>query len=131
MVRWVLLRHTLADGTSHLDWMIEREPGGGLLSFRLEQGVDPWAAAEFEARMIGDHRPEYLEYEGPVSGGRGGVRRIARGECDVMIESTDAQRVWVRLAGVETGRIGRPRPDGGPGVWMFELASTEVFGHTG
>jgi hypothetical protein len=78
----VLLEHRLPDGSSHLDWMIAVDPAGTgpLVSFRLARRVDELRGGEqLAAEMIGDHRPAYLEYEGPVQGGRGHVRRLARG----------------------------------------------------
>ena len=35
------------------------------------------------ARRIGDHRKAYLDYEGPVSGGRGDVTRVDRGTVEI------------------------------------------------
>ena len=35
------------------------------------------------ARRIFDHRRDYLDYEGPVSGNRGTVRQWDRGRCSV------------------------------------------------
>ena len=32
---------------------------------------------------LGEHRREYLTYEGPVSGGRGEVKRVAGGTYDL------------------------------------------------
>lgn len=96
MARWVLLRHTLADGTSHLDWMLERpeqdrgrslEPchqgTDSLLSFRLAMDVDFRTVAKFEAERLDDHRIEYLDYQGPVSRDRGTVTQMLCGRCEV------------------------------------------------
>ena len=95
MGRWVLLRHVLGDGTSHLDWMMERPGAAGLLSFRLAEGVDPRRGERFEAERIGEHRREYLEYEGPVSGDRGVLRRVADGECRVEVgEGEGLEMTW-------------------------------------
>ncbi|MEM8836425.1 MAG: hypothetical protein AAGD00_11490 [Planctomycetota bacterium] len=96
--RWVLLRHDLDDGSRHFDWLLER-PGDdahdldrrSLLSFRLQGllGSEP-----FDAARMGDHRRAYLDYQGPVSGGRGRVSRVDEGAC--LLEET-AQRVTVQL----------------------------------
>lgn len=87
--RCVVLRHDLPDGSWHLDWMIQRPPAangaaGTLLTFRTAFRLDlvappPHAqgSVEFEAQRLGEHRPEYLEYEGPLTGNRGTVRREA------------------------------------------------------
>lgn len=76
--RCVLLRHTLPDGSSHFDWMLEVAPNAPLRTFRLDQ--PPEAPAAFFARSMPDHRHAYLSYEGPVSGGRGSVVRVRTGE---------------------------------------------------
>ena len=78
----VLLAHELPDGTSHVDWMIASEPTGRepLVTFRLENRIDEMAAGQrLLAQRIDDHRPAYLDYEGPVSGDRGTVRLLTRG----------------------------------------------------
>ena len=80
--RTVQLRHTLPDGTSHIDWMIAPDEAGRepLMSFRIDRRLDTLAGGEqVAARRIADHRPAYLEYEGPVSPDRGSVARIANG----------------------------------------------------
>ena len=83
----VVLRHTLGDGTAHLDWMIERtDPATELITFRIEVGVDLRKPGIVHAERIGDHRRAYLNYEGAVSGGRGRVERIARFGVVTLIE---------------------------------------------
>jgi hypothetical protein len=61
--------------------MIETEPGAdGLATWRAPS----WPLVDGSPQTsLGVHRPEYLKYEGPVSGGRGEVRRIAAGWCRV------------------------------------------------
>jgi hypothetical protein len=44
-----------------------------------------------------DHRLAYLDYEGPISGGRGSVRQRERGSYDWLWDSSDG--LAVRLAG--------------------------------
>lgn len=60
--------------------MLEAEAGAGLATWQLP--VWPITAAT-PARRLPDHRREYLNYEGPVSGGRGSVRRVEGGLCDI------------------------------------------------
>ena len=73
MPLFVLLEHD--HPVPHLDFMIEGN--GALLTWRLSK--PPTGAAQPAVR-IGDHRSAYLDYEGPVSGGRGAVRREDGGE---------------------------------------------------
>ena len=78
----VLLLHEQEDGTQHVDWMLAQDPRGRdpLITFRLPCRLDTLAPGNaVEAVRIADHRPAYLEYEGPVSGDRGTVRRVAAG----------------------------------------------------
>lgn len=74
-LRFVVLHHT-GLGEPHFDLMLERSPGGPLQTFRLPD----WPVTRrMSLTPLGDHRPDYLDYEGPVSGGRGAVRRVAAG----------------------------------------------------
>jgi hypothetical protein len=79
----VLLKHELPDGSSHFDWLLERagHPDLGLVTFRVQVRPDENTASHFEAVRLADHRREYLTYEGPISGGRGRVIRLASGAC--------------------------------------------------
>lgn len=91
--RCVVLRHELCDGTWHYDWMLERAsaaqpPGserGTLITFRTNVLVTTTNA--FAAQRLGDHRAIYLDYQGPVSGNRGTVRRVARGWCTIEVDT--------------------------------------------
>jgi len=80
----VLLRHDLPDGSSHIDWMFaqDAEARRRLVTFRTTPRPDEimHAGAVLAVERIGDHRPAYLEYEGPISGDRGNVARVARGQ---------------------------------------------------
>jgi DNA polymerase Ligase (LigD) len=91
MPRFVVLTHD--HPKLHWDFMLEHE--GVLRTWRLAK--EPDATDSIEAEPLADHRIAYLEYEGPVSGGRGEVRRWDRGNYE-LIESSP-ERVVVRLAG--------------------------------
>ena len=69
MLRFVVLTHDHPDW--HWDFMLERD--GGLQTWRLVES--PLTPGVVKAEPLSVHRLEYLEYEGPVSGGRGEVRR--------------------------------------------------------
>jgi hypothetical protein len=71
--RFVLLHHNWP--FPHYDLMLEWH--GVLKTWRLPEIPKPGVALTVEA--IGDHRLAYLDYEGPVSGGRGEVRRVDAG----------------------------------------------------
>src|SRR5688572_24921081 len=78
----VLLRHDLPDGSHHFDWMLGTESEGRspLITFRLSARLDDLAAGQsIRAERIADHRPDYLGYEGAISGDRGSVTRVRSG----------------------------------------------------
>lgn len=76
-------------------WDLFLEAGPVLRSWRLPVPLDP--AAPVPAEPAPDHRPTYLDYEGPVSGGRGTVTRVDAGTF--VWEADTPELVAVRLAG--------------------------------
>lgn len=83
MPSFVVLSHTFSkaqSGQNHLDLMIEYD--GQLLTWRIMQW--PPSTETQVAIQLPPHRLAYLEYEGPVSGNRGTVRRVARGSCQIV-----------------------------------------------
>jgi cupin 2 domain-containing protein len=74
-LRYVVLRH---DGVAdpHFDLMFETSPGSPLATWRSPD----WPVRDgAPLTHVPDHRADYLTYEGPVSRGRGTVRRVAAG----------------------------------------------------
>ncbi len=105
----VALQHVRPGRPDHVDWLLARDPAGErpLRSFRC--GASPTAlaaerpAGDERARVLGmraiaDHRTRYLDYEGPVSRGRGEVRRIARGRWRAAGPADDAAGEQLELA---------------------------------
>jgi hypothetical protein len=74
-LRYVVLRHEGVE-EPHYDLMFETSPGSALVTWR-----SPRWPIEVDTPLVRlkEHRREYLDYEGPVSGGRGEVRRIVGG----------------------------------------------------
>lgn len=100
MPRTVLLKHTLPDGTWHYDWLIARDGdedgtgAGPTIAFRVDERIDePGHSKAILVDRLTDHRPLYLTYTGPVSGGRGSVERLAEGTCRVLVEGSDIVEV--------------------------------------
>jgi len=92
--RFVILQHTVGD-SQHWDFMLERE--GVLATWRLNRLPAQDEDRLIAATKINDHRLAYLEYEGPISGDRGIVRRVYSGEV-VYAEITED--IWrFQLAG--------------------------------
>ncbi len=95
----VLLEHTLPDGSSHFDWLIDRphnpsptDPNRGnpehrMITFRCT--IDPFDCEThpWTGTRLPDHRARYIDYEGPISGDRGRVRRLWRTPCVLVEES--------------------------------------------
>lgn len=69
MPRYVILAHDYPE--LHWDLMLER--GDVLRTWRL--WATPTDGETVSAEAIADHRPMYLDYEGPVSNNRGTVAR--------------------------------------------------------
>ena len=83
--RYVVLRHE-GYGQPHYDLMFETSPGSDLLTWRspnwpLEDGSTLTA--------LNEHRRAYLTFEGPLSGGRGHVRRIHGGNYELSLNSPE------------------------------------------
>jgi hypothetical protein len=69
MPRYVILEHD----HPFLHWDLMLESGSALRTWRLL--AQPRSGQTIPAEAIFDHRLAYLDYEGPVSGGRGRVKR--------------------------------------------------------
>ncbi len=93
MPRFVLLEHD--HPSRHWDFMLEAGPV--LRTWRLF--APPTIDQAVEAESIGDHRRAYLDYEGPVSGDRGTVKRWDSGKFE-WIEDGEQVTV-VRLMGIK------------------------------
>ena len=92
--RFVILHHMQNDG-EHWDLMLEH--AGILWTWQLEREPTTRDALPMPARRIEDHRLAYLSYEGPISRGRGSVRRIDSGLVEY--EDITSQRVAFQLFG--------------------------------
>src|SRR5262245_30601307 len=91
MPRFVVLEHD--HPALHWDFMLEAGPV--LRTWRLS--APPARDRIVEAAASFDHRPAYLDYEGPVSGGRGRVRRWDGGDYELTDDTSDG--IVVRLIG--------------------------------
>lgn len=92
MPRFAVLDHDWPH--PHRDLLLER--GGVLKAWRLPPAFD--LTSPLPAVALGDHRPAYLDYEGPVAGDRGRVSRWDGGELEW--ESHSADEIVVRLGGI-------------------------------
>lgn len=92
MPRFVILEHD--HPSLHWDFMLEE--GGALQTWRLPAPPGT-ALTVLAAERIGDHRLAYLDYEGPVSGGRGSVKRWDTGTFELLCPAADPR--VLRLTG--------------------------------
>ena len=79
MPRYVILQHMMPPHSgreSHYDLMLE--DNGKLVTWAIPEL--PRAGLQTTATKLADHRLAYLDYEGPVSGDRGEVRRVQSGD---------------------------------------------------
>jgi hypothetical protein len=111
MSRFVLLHHETPPEfgrPTHYDLMLEA--GESLWTWELLTLPQP--GVEQTCRRLADHRLAYLDYEGPVSGNRGVVRRVDAGEV-TLLEHRNGY-----LRGTISGGIFR-------GSFVLELASRQ------
>jgi hypothetical protein len=123
MPRFVLLYHDCPPDfarTSHWDLMLEL--GDSLATWAMMELPGRWidarartaercpdcatvvASDNVAAERLSDHRVAYLDYEGPVSGDRGNVTRIASGEYELLARDAAHWEIDLR-EGLPSGKI--------------------------
>lgn len=118
MPRFVILEHD----HPQLHWDLMLEDGAVLRTWRLPAPLRPGEA--FTALRSFDHRLLYLDYEGPISGGRGQVIRRERG--DFVWQVQDADHIEVYLSGERARGVLRLEQEEGEtwrGEFLAETAS--------
>ena len=92
--RFVILHHLIASG-EHWDLMLEEKDV--LATWQMMSEPRSRDSCPIECRRIKDHRKQYLDYEGSISGGRGFVTRFDYGRFELMAADDDA--LELRLEG--------------------------------
>lgn len=123
MPRFVVLHHECPAcyrRPTHWDFMLEW--GDCLRTWALPE--PPVAMVSMLAEPLADHRLEYLDYEGPVSGDRGYVSRWDFGDYEV--EADEPSRLVLLLCGAKMhGRVTLESPPERPSAppsaqrWLF------------
>jgi len=113
MPRFVILTHDWP--VPHWDFLVEA--GSVLRAWRLL--AEPEAEIDIRAEPNFDHRLLYLDYEGPLSGGRGSVTRWDTGTCEWRADEPDRAEVALRGSKL-VGRVSISRAGDG---WVFRLTS--------
>lgn len=89
----VLLHQPPLDSTDRVHFDLLLEHNGSLLTWRLP--IEPLLEENrCQAKELSPHRLVYLTYEGPISGNRGTVKRVASGEL-----------AWTNLPGNQSGPL--------------------------
>jgi len=131
---FAILEHTTPDGGAHHDLLIDRpdlpdplpaadEDAKTLWAVRIGPPPGDWLElGRLVLTPLPPHRRRYLTYEGPISRGRGDVRRLAGGDCEVQAEpgrttvrlTIAGQRLTLTVAPDTQGRlVADVRPDPG------------------
>jgi len=118
MPRFVVLEHAQPRGR-HWDLMLQ--VGSALATWALDRPPD--AAGPVAAELLPDHRTSYLDYEGPISAGRGSVSQWDAGEY--LLHSRSETELTATLAGKKlVGRISLTRLGDDPARWRFSFEAT-------
>jgi hypothetical protein len=129
MPRYVILLHELPPGHAletargtHWDLMLETDQG--LRTWALLS--EPAGGAAIEGEQLPDHRPAYLDYEGPVSGNRGQVSRWDAGKYEIELQSDEALRITLRgQRGLATARLEKAE---GTHFWRVSFSADPTSG---
>ena len=113
--RFVILRHDSPRG-EHFDFMLEA--AGVLKTWALPR--PPEIGVEMECEALADHRIEYLDYEGAVSGDRG---TVTRWDCGTYLLERQGDAEWiVQLVGKElSGRASLFRLEPASSRWRVSF----------
>lgn len=111
MPRFVILEHDWP--TRHWDLLLEA--GDVLRAWRLS--ADPEPGRDVPAEPNADHRLAYLDYEGPVSGGRGTVVRWAAGTFEWVEDEPGAAAIDFMAHGMAGRLVLEQRGEG----WVCRL----------
>lgn len=111
--RFVVLRHKSPRG---LHWDLMLETAAGLATWALAE--EPRPGGTCPAEELAGHRLAYLDYEGPISGGRGHVTRWDRG-LYTSLEQGPTQ-LALNMSGARLqGRVTLTRPAAASAAWQF------------
>lgn len=122
MPRYVVLRHeTPADADRPDHWDLMFETGEVLRAWACD--TLPQAGRAVDAQPLPDHRPAYLDYEGPVSGNRGTVTRWDEGTYQLVEDKPE--RWVVRMSGRRlNGCLLLTLADATSGLWRVRLTAS-------
>jgi DNA polymerase Ligase (LigD) len=117
MPRFVVLQH---DHPERLHWDFMLDQGESLATWALP--MPPTLGHVLQAQLLADHRRDYLDYEGPVSGDRGTVVRWDEGEFEWVERSVDCVVVDLR-GGKIAGRVRLEATGDTPTAFRWRLST--------
>ena len=123
MSRFVVLQHDLPPGSdrpTHWDFMLELD--GRLRTWAFESV--PRAGSAIRAISLPDHRIDYLDYEGPISGDRGEVTRLDAGEFELREAQDGLYKGILRGSNMTASFVARRTKS--TDEWQFQLFKVEV-----
>ena len=105
-------------GGDHYDWMFEADRCIATWATPHRLPID--TAGDVGAVRLPDHRSEYLQYEGEVSGNRGSVERVEEGRFEIIQAAPD--RYVIQTRGIRHGVIVIYRTWCGEGVSFWRIS---------
>lgn len=101
LLRYAVLRHNGGGGLAdpHWDLLLEIPGQDKLATWQVATPPETWTRPDAPppATRIPDHRRIYLTYEGPISGDRGTVTRVAAGTWRLLAQTGE---IWqIKLMG--------------------------------
>lgn len=124
-LRTAIIEHIAPDNL-HYDWLIEdpnlpnpKAPNAGLWTARILSPPHHWPhLGRFTLQTLPPHRRLYLHYQGPISGNRGRVRRIAQGHCLVYCWSPSRIVLTLRL---NHSKLDLQLTQHSPDLWLAKI----------
>ena len=141
MPRFVLLRHECPvdyrEGP-HWDLMFEREEEDveyRLATWSLTELPSAWrellgfetceAISEVFTTALGDHRIAYLDYEGPLTGDRGEVKRLAEGKIAWHVDEPNRVEIEILSPSRLAGHVELTCDEPGKARWRLSCSPTD------
>ena len=116
----MILEHTgTAEYKPGVHWDLMLEVDGGMRTWALE--APPSEGVAVRATELGMHRLDYLDYEGPVSGNRGSVRRWDSGTYEVLSKTPAELNLTIRGERL-AGRMALRRDPADESLWMVRFS---------
>ena len=120
MPRYVILYHQQSSSEADLThWDLMLETDGTLRTWQIHQ--QPVANRQLQATPLPDHRPDYLQYEGPISDDRGHVSQWDGGTFEGTVPAA-SEAFTIQLQGrIFCGTLALQPDPAQPGSWQVQF----------